>query len=73
MSKNIMSEKRFEQRTGADNIQHIYPLDDIKPHDINHGGSCKCEPVTEIYRYGVTVKHNSFDGRELWGGSIDGH
>lgn len=61
-------------KTGLDNIWHVYPVGDIKPHDTNHGALCKCEPVTEIYSNGVTVIHNSFDGREFTESeSLTGH
>jgi hypothetical protein len=61
-----------------DNIQHVYPINDIEPHvlECEHLDSeypscpCKCRPEhveTGNVIEGVTgliIVHNSFDGRE---------
>ncbi len=59
----------IKERRGNDKSWHVYPVNDTKPHDTNHGALCKCQPVTEIYENGVTVIHNSFDGREFFEGT----
>ena len=59
-----MSEKATT--IGRDNIKHIYPVSDLKPHNTDSGAMCKCEPVTEISTNSVTVIHNAYDGRELF-------
>jgi hypothetical protein len=45
---------------------HVYPLDDVKEHDIsNTGNTCHCNPQVIIEpNSDIIVVHNSFDGRE---------
>ena len=45
-------------------IFHIYPENDLKPHDIN-GNTCPCNPETQACENGILVVHNSWDGREI--------
>lgn len=46
-------------------IQHIYPLNDLEPHDIESGGTCKCEPRVEFVEGDTVFIHNAFDGRDI--------
>ena len=39
--------------------QHVYPVDDLKPHD-TESGKCWCNPQSDDF----VVIHNSQDGRE---------
>jgi hypothetical protein len=45
---------------------HVYPLDDLKEHDITEtGNTCECDPQVIIESdSSIIVVHNSFDGRE---------
>lgn len=44
-------------------INHIYPLNDIKEHQMS--STCDCEPRLEIQPNGdFKCIHNSWDGRE---------
>lgn len=47
-------------------IFHVYPINDIKEHDIE-STTCHCHPEVEIIEESgnILVIHNSFDGREL--------
>lgn len=56
---------------GAD--VHVYPVDDLRPHDTEHGGDCWCKPVNPDDAPRVWV-HNSMDGREDYesGGKSEG-
>lgn len=52
------------------NTEHIYPLNDLAPHNTN-GGPCPCNPRVESrgikgWDVKVLVIHNSFDGREAF-------
>jgi hypothetical protein len=43
---------------------HVYPLEDSKPHDLEHGDLCPCHPELERFANGsVMVTHNAWDGR----------
>jgi hypothetical protein len=46
------------------NVQHVYPLGDLKEHDIDQ--NCWCKPELEVHGYGMIVIHSSLDGRELY-------
>lgn len=41
--------------------QHVYPVNDLRPHDTDNGAECWCKPTIED----DVVIHNSLDGREL--------
>lgn len=41
---------------------HIFPCDDLRPHDTEHGLGCWCRPFEDD---GMIV-HNSMDGREAF-------
>lgn len=43
---------------------HVYPLDDLIPHN-TESRDCSCSPRIEESKKGTVVVHNSFDGREL--------
>ena len=48
-----------------DNVWHVYPVNDLEPHDLK-GFDCKCGVKIEIQpNGGVVVTHNSFDKREV--------
>jgi len=47
-------------------FQHIYPTNDLEPHDTESAGNCKCEPTMEVLENGdILFIHNSYDGREI--------
>ncbi len=47
-------------------INHVYPVNDARPHDTESGGTCECEPKVEFLDNGDTlVIHNAWDGREI--------
>jgi hypothetical protein len=48
----------------SDNAQHVYPMNDLKPHKLE-GLECPCKPRTQWVNDNLIVIHNSFDGREL--------
>lgn len=41
-------------------MYHIYPVNDLRPHDTENGLSCWCKPTEDE---GVII-HNSMDVRE---------
>jgi hypothetical protein len=45
---------------------HVYPIDDLKEHNITDtGNTCECNPQIIIEPDSeLIVVHNSFDGRE---------
>lgn len=45
---------------------HVYPLRDLRTHEVGSEGTCWCGPVIS-YSHGDkdVVTHNSEDGREL--------
>lgn len=44
---------------------HVYPVDDLRPHE-TEGDPCRCHPVYQYIGSGqVMVIHNAFDGRDL--------
>jgi len=45
---------------------HVYPLTDLREHDLT--ADCWCRPETKEYsdRAGLVVVHNSMDGREAF-------
>lgn len=45
--------------SGALNVSHVYPLNDLKEHDTD-GAACWCNPTHD----GDVVVHNSMDRRE---------
>jgi len=47
-------------------MKHVYPLNDIKEHDISDSGNtCHCNPTVIVEPDSeILVIHNSFDGRE---------
>jgi len=45
------------------NIWHILPCNDIKPHFETN--LCHCNPKLEVVNGNLLVIHNSFDGREI--------
>lgn len=53
-----------------DNIWHVYPHNDERPHDFHVRGKnspyclCPCEPEIKDVEGGILVIHNSYDGRE---------
>ena len=58
--------------TEQGDIVHVYPTNDLKPHNLVMGALCGCEPVTQLEFdddhncVGVVVVHNSYDGREFF-------
>jgi len=44
-------------------IDHVYPLDDLRPH-VTEKASCWCDPKIEEYEEGTVVIHNAADHRE---------
>lgn len=42
---------------------HIYPLNDLRPHDTENKLSCWCNPFADDERPNLII-HNSMDGRE---------
>ena len=60
--------KRFNEQTrydgdSADNTIHVYPLNDIRDHDLE-GTMCECQPRVE-FDIGILVIHNAWDFREV--------
>lgn len=46
---------------------HVYPVNDLYPHDTDSGGQCECNPKVEFLDGGdALVIHNSWDGREIF-------
>lgn len=45
-------------------IYHIYPLFDLKEHEMDDAGNCWCAPEEDADQYGLYIIHNSMDGRE---------
>lgn len=44
-------------------IYHVYPLNDLKEHEIE--STCPCGPRSETQPGGdILIIHNSYDGRE---------
>ena len=43
--------------------QHVYPVNDLKPHDTDTPFNCECEP--EIDWANHIVIHNAWDLREV--------
>ena len=43
---------------------HVFPVDDLFPHDTENGIECMCNPNRDFENPNVII-HNSFDGREL--------
>ena len=48
----------------TDNVVHVIPVNDLRPHDEN-GFLCPCNPSVEQVGNGYVVIHNSWDGREI--------
>lgn len=46
-------------------LEHVYPIDDVAPHNVQ-GGPCPCEPRVEVQGQTALIIHNSFDGREAY-------
>lgn len=47
-------------------ISHVSPTNDLRPHDLESGGQCECEPKVEFLENGdALVIHNAWDGREI--------
>ena len=45
---------------------HVYPLNDMLPHDVEHGTECWCQPaVVAVVDGARVIAHTSADGREL--------
>lgn len=44
--------------------QHIYPIDDIKPHE--GSARCECKPDVEIHMGDVYILHNYFAETEFY-------
>ena len=44
-------------------IYHVYPKNDIRPHNIQDT-TCDCDPKIIEDHGNIIVVHNSFDGRE---------
>lgn len=54
---------------GADDIYHVYPMNDLVGHDLEEDAGCVCGPTIDRMeapdgRIGVLVVHHSLDGRE---------
>lgn len=41
---------------------HIYPVDDLKEHELTT--TCECQPRVEFESGSMIVVHSSWDGRE---------
>ena len=47
-------------------IQHVYPVNDLDPHDTESAGDCPCGPSMETLENGdILIVHNAYDGREI--------
>lgn len=46
-----------------DNVWHVYPQNDLKPH-VTEGFECECNPVIKVDDEFTIVVHNAFDKRE---------
>ena len=45
--------------------EHIFPLDDYRPHEIDLEGACWCRPEFDAKDPGLVI-HNAMDGREAF-------
>ncbi len=45
--------------------EHVYPMDDYRPHVLDVGGCCWCRPEFDAHRPVILV-HNAMDGREAF-------
>jgi len=54
----------WENLLDPNNSCHVIPLRDDRPHVVNMGHTCWCEPVVEDDGY--VIRHNSADGREAF-------
>lgn len=45
---------------------HVYPVDDLFPHDTESAGQCECNPKIEFENGETMVIHNAWDGREIF-------
>lgn len=45
--------------------EHVYPMDDYRPHELDGDGRCWCKPVFDAHNP-VIVVHNAMDGREAF-------
>lgn len=43
-----------------DDFYHVYPIGDLREHNIENGLNCWCKPTQD----GFVIIHNSMDGRE---------
>lgn len=58
-------EPRGWHRDDLANVVHVYPVNDLKPHDLS-SRDCHCHPrVERVPDKGWVVVHNSYDGREV--------
>lgn len=47
-------------------VMHVYPLHDLREHDVNSSGACWCSPALSVAPNGVIYIHTSADGREAY-------
>lgn len=47
-------------------IYHVYPVEDLRDHDIENEGQCWCHPVLYEENNGDVWVHNSMDQREKY-------
>jgi len=61
MSGIPMDDHGWSDYMGLVEMQHIYPVNDLRDH-VTNGEPCWCRPAVDD---GVTI-HNAMDGREQW-------
>lgn len=54
-------------RITIDNVHHVVPASDLRPHDTNHKECCECCPrIQPVYLgefvVGYVIVHHRFDG-----------
>lgn len=49
----------------ATRLVHVYPVNDLKRHQLRRDGVCWCTPTRAAYAAGTLIAHRSLDGREL--------
>jgi len=48
-------------------MNHVYPVNDAIPHNLENGGQCDCRPKLDVLENGdILIIHNSWDGREIF-------
>jgi hypothetical protein len=58
-----MKRRRRKDRDDPSDTLHVYPVNDLREHDIS-GKTCWCDPDVDTGVGGTVVTHHSLDERE---------